>query len=266
MAVLSDREFSQFQRFIFDAAGITMSTAKKALVSGRLSKRLHHHQLDSYGDYFNMVASGAAPEEASIAVDLLTTNETYFFREGKHFDMLRRVAGDAARSAQPFRVWSAASSSGEEAYSIAMVLADVLEERGWEVLGTDISTRVLARARQGHYPMERADLIPPHYLKRFCLKGQDKYAGTLLVERALRQRVTFEHANLNAPMPQVGMFDFVFLRNVMIYFNTETKRQVVARVLAQLKPGGILVIGHSETLNDISSAVVPVAPSIYRKP
>ncbi len=148
---------------------------------------------------------------------------------------------------------------------MAMVLADVLEDRPWEVLGTDISARVLERARRGHYPMERASQMPPHYLKRFCLKGQGAEAGTLLVERALRARVQFAHANLNTALPQLGSFDVVFLRNVMIYFNGDTKRQVVARVLAQLKPGGHFCIGHSETLNDISSAVRALAPSIYVK-
>jgi chemotaxis protein methyltransferase CheR len=163
------------------------------------------------------------------------------------------------------RVWSAACSTGEEAYSIAMVLADVLEERPWEVLGTDISMRVLERARRAHYPMERATQLPQYYLKRFCLKGQGAEAGTLLVERKLRARVQFEQANLNETLPQLGMFDLVFLRNVMIYFSGDTKRQVVARVLAQLKPGGHFCIGHSESLNEISTAVRQVAPSIYCK-
>jgi chemotaxis protein methyltransferase CheR len=146
-----------------------------------------------------------------------------------------------------------------------MVLADVLGEAAWEVLGTDISTRVLERARTGHYPMERASQMPPAYLKKFCLKGQGSEAGTMLIERSLRQRVQFQHLNLNQPLPKVGSFDVIFLRNVMIYFNLETKRQVVARLLAQLRPGGYFLIGHSETLNDINDTLVAVAPSIYRK-
>jgi len=127
-------------------------------------------------------------------------------------------------------------------------------------------SRVLHRARTAHFPMERARNIPPSYLKRFCLKGIDEQTGTMLVERSLRSRVKFVHANLNEALPQLGMFDVIFLRNVMIYFNGDTKRQVVARVLSQLKPGGHLCIGHSESLNDISDAVQPIAPSIYRKP
>lgn len=263
---LSDGEFTQFQRFIFDAAGITMAQGKKALVSGRLAKRLAHFELNNYSDYFAMLASGRHAAEVQVAVDLLTTNETYFFRENKHFDLLRQLAHNASNSGAPFRVWSAASSTGEEAYSVAMVLADVLEARPWEVLGTDISTRVLERARRGHYPMERASQMPPTYLKRFCLKGNGSEAGTLLVEKALRNRVQFAHMNLNESLPtSLPQFDVIFLRNVMIYFSLETKRQVVARLLTKLKPGGHFLVGHSETLNDISTAVMAQGPSIYVK-
>jgi chemotaxis protein methyltransferase CheR len=265
---ITDKEFSRFQRFIYDAAGITLSASKKALVSGRLAKRVHAHGLDSYGRYLDLLASGESPAEVQTAVDLLTTNETYFFREPKHFEVLRAAAGAARARGQALRVWSAASSSGEEAYSIAMVLADVLGDApGWEVVGTDISARVLERARSGHYPLERTRHIPPAYLKRFCLKGIGPQDGTLLVERALRRRVQFMHANLNERLPQqLGTFDMVFLRNVMIYFNGDTKRQVVARVLSLLKPGGHFLIGHSESLHDINDEVVQVSPAVYRKP
>jgi len=268
MNSITDTEFGHFQRFIYEAAGISLSPAKKALVCGRLSKRLNANQLSSYTAYFKLLTSGKAPAEVQTAVDLLTTNETYFFREPKHFELLREVAtaAGARRPPQPFRVWSAASSTGEECYSIAMVLADCLGASPWDVLGSDISSRVLQRARAGHYPLERTRLIPPAYLKRFCLRGHGEQEGTLLVERELRSRVTFSHVNLNAELPRLGSFDVIFLRNVMIYFNGDTKRQVVARVLSMLKPGGYFCIGHSESLNDISTAVEQIAPSIYRKP
>src|ERR1700756_2536990 len=141
MNTITDTEFTRFQRFIYDAAGITLSPAKKALVCGRLSKRLQAHELDSFGAYFELLSSGRADGEVQTAVDLLTTNETYFFREPKHFAFLREQALAARRRGTPFRVWSAASSTGEEAYSIAMVLEDVLEGTAWEVLGSDISAR-----------------------------------------------------------------------------------------------------------------------------
>jgi chemotaxis protein methyltransferase CheR len=266
MNQITDHEFRHFQRFIFEAAGITLSPGKKALVTGRLAKRLQARELDSYGDYIKLLADKSEALEAQTAVDLLTTNETYFFREPKHFELLRTLTKEARPRGQAFRVWSAASSTGEEAYSIAMVLADGLGERPFEVIGTDISTRVLEKARRGHYPVERTRQIPLAYLKRFCLRGQGEQAGTVLVDRPLRQSVRFLHANLNTTLPDLGRFDVVFLRNVMIYFSGDTKREVVARVLSLLKPGGHLCIGHSESLNGINSEVAQVAPSIYRKP
>lgn len=262
---IADHEFAQFQRFIFEAAGITLSDAKKPLVCGRLAKRLAHFRLDSFSAYFRLLTDGSAPDECQTAIDLLTTNETYFFREPKHFELVRAQALAARGRREPFRVWSAACSSGEEVYSLAMVLEDTLEHSPWEVLGTDISSRVLERARGGHYRTERTDHIPRDYLQRFCLKGQGSEAGTLLIERALRQKVLFAQLNLNTALPAVGMFDIIFLRNVMIYFSADTKRDVAARILHQLKPGGHLCIGHSETLNDISSAVRAIAPAIYVK-
>jgi len=123
----------------------------------------------------------------------------------------------------------------------------------------------LERARVGHYPHERTRLIPPEYLKRFCLRGTGEHEGTLLIDRQLRSRVSFYQVNLNTELPKMGSFDVIFLRNVMIYFNGDTKRHVVARVLSMLKPGGLFCIGHSESLHDITTAVQQVMPSVYRK-
>ena len=262
---ITDNEFAQFQKFIYEAAGITLSPAKKALVGGRLAKRVHESGTNSYGEYYRLLTSGRDPEEMQAAVDLLTTNETYFFREPKHFDFLKTQALAAKATGQAFRVWSAACSSGEEVYTIAMVLADCLEGRPWDIVGSDISTRVLQRARAAHYPLERTRQIPRPYLQRFCLKGVGAQEGTLLIDKSLRQRVQFMQVNLNTTLPQIGSFDIIFLRNVMIYFNGDTKRGVVQRLLAALKPGGHLLIGHSESLNDIADNVIAVAPSIYRK-
>ena len=266
MRAISSAELAKFQQFIFDSAGITLSASKKELVMGRLGKRLGAHGMDNFSDYFRLLASGEDPAEVQIAVDLLTTNETYFFRESKHFDFLREKLVEARGRSQSYRVWSAASSSGEEAYSIAMVLSDTLAATPWEVLGSDISTKVLTGASRALYPMERARQIPAPYLRRFCLKGQGDYEGKLLIARELRNRVSFRQVNLNDALPHVGQFDFVFLRNVMIYFNDETKRQVVGRLISTLKPGAYFCVGHSESLNGISQELEQVAPSVYRKP
>lgn len=263
---LRDSEFFQFQGLLHRLAGISLSPAKKALVSGRLAKRIKHHRLGSYGDYFRLLTSGREPQELQIAIDLLTTNETYFFREPKHFDFLRRHVLPAQRPGSALRVWSAACSSGEEPYSIAMLLAECLREAPWEIVASDISSRVLDRARSGHYAMERAGHIPPEYLRAHCLKGVGRQEGTFMIGRALRGRIDFRQINLNEPLPRLGEFHVIFLRNVMIYFDLETKRRVVPRLMAALRPGGHLLIGHSESLNGVVDDLRAVAPSIYRKP
>jgi len=262
---ISDQEFAHFRRFIFDEAGITLADSKKMLVSSRLGSRVQHHGLGSFAQYFKLLNGGESPAEVQIAIDLLTTNETYFFREPRHFEFLQQQLAAFPAGPRPLRIWSAAGSTGEEAYSIAMLLEDRFQGRPWEIIASDISTRVLNRARAGHYPMERARHVPKHYLQRFCLKGTGKQQDTLLVERSLRSKVSFLQINLNDRLPAIGTFDFVFLRNVLIYFNQQTKREVVARALSVLQPGGWLFIGHSENLNGISDAVKTVAPSIYRK-
>lgn len=264
MATLTDQEFARFQRFIYEAAGITLSDAKKVMVGSRLAMRLQQCQMGSYGDYFRLLASGQRPEEVQTAVDLLTTNETYFFREPNHFEFLKNQLPDLVRYAEPVRIWSAAGSTGEEAYSIAMVLEDCLQGRPWEVIASDISSRVLERARRGHYPMERARNVPRAYLQKYCLQGKGPESNTLLVERTLRAKVQFRQVNLNTPLPPLGSFDCVFLRNVLIYFNLETKRQVVRRVLSTLRPGGWLLISHTESLHDVTDALQQIAPSIFR--
>lgn len=263
---LNDREFSQFQAWLYQAAGINLSPAKKALVAGRLFKRLKHYELGSYGEYFKLIMSGQRTEELQVALDLLTTNETYFFREPKHFDFLREHVLPHATPGKTFRLWSAASSSGEEPYSLAMTLAEGLGTTPWEIIGSDISSQVLAKARSGHYPMERARTLPQPLLVKYCLKGTGSQQGTFLIDRALRSRVNFIQVNLNDTLPELGEFDVIFLRNVMIYFDQPTKSKVVARLFPRLKPGGYFIISHSESLNGVSDALKLVAPSIYRKP
>lgn len=266
VTAINDQEFSQFQKLIHQLAGIHLSSAKKALVSGRLAKRLNRYNLDSYGDYFKLLTASHNAAELQVAVDLLTTNETYFFREPKHFDFLRTRILAKHKPGNPFRVWSAACSSGEEPYSIAMVLADHLGDGQWEVAASDISTRVLEKACTGHYPMDRTDGISREHLSRYCLKGVGPQENTLLVDKKLRSRVNFMHVNLNQSLPALGGFDVIFLRNVMIYFDQETKRQIMQRMLPLLKPGGHFLISHSETLNGVVDTLKMLAPSIYRKP
>ena len=264
--VLHEKEFTQFCDLIYRIAGITLSSSKKPLVTSRLAKRLAHFGLRSYGEYFKMITAIDGKAELQMTVDLLTTNETHFFREPKHFDFLRQHILPARKSGKTFRIWSAACSSGEEPYSIAMLLDDVLGVAPWEIVASDLNMKVLEMARRGHYSMERMSEIPQNYLTKYCLKGIGSQDGTLLIERKLRERLKFKQHNLNEAPPQLAEFDVIFLRNVMIYFDQNTKRQVVSRLLTLLRPGGYFFVGHSETLNGINEEVRLVQPSIYQKP
>ena len=189
---INDAEFKRLSSLLYDIAGITLTDAKKVLLTGRLSKRLTALGLNNYTQYFKYVTDAAHADELQFMVDLLTTNETYFFREPQHFEFLKQIVPSAMKQGQTFRVWSAAASVGAEAYTIAMILADKLGEGGaWEILGTDISNSVLEQARRGQYRMAEAEKIPPAYLKKYCLKGKGAQEGTLLIDRKLRHHVRF---------------------------------------------------------------------------
>ena len=259
--VLTDQEFGLLRDWVYAEAGINLSAAKKPLVTSRLLRRLSHHGLRSFGAYYGLITSSGSAE-TQIALDLLTTNETYFFREPKHFEFLRDRALPARRPGQPYRVWSAACSSGEEPWSIAMTLADALGD-AWEVTASDLSTRVLAQARNAQYPIERAEQIPRAQLVRHCLKGVGRQDGTFRIGPALRGRVRFLQVNLVNALPELGSFDVIFLRNVLIYFDAETKAQVVRRLCGALRPGGYFFCGHAESLHGMDVPLTGVQPAVY---
>jgi chemotaxis protein methyltransferase CheR len=261
---LTESEFKQFQSFIYDVAGIDLHPRKIVLVNSRLSKRLRHYGLKSFSAYFDLISGSQSTEERQLAINLLTTNETYFFREQEHFDFLSTQIVPNIKFNQQFRVWSAASSSGEEAYSIAMVLADKLSNNRWEISGSDINSQVLDAARQGHYRMDRIDGIPKQYLKAYCLRGTDEHEGSLLIDPKLRQKINFFPANLLS-LPKVEPYDLIFLRNVLIYFDNPTKEKIIAQLYDRLLPNAFLFIGHSESLKMIETPLKLVKPSIYQK-
>lgn len=258
------REFRWVQEFLLSRTGIELKPGKETLVVGRLDKRLRTLGLPGYEEYVRLLQSPAGAEEARVAVDLLTTNETYFFREPRHFELLPSLLPTG--QTRPVRVWSAASSTGEEACSIALTLAGSLGERPWEVVGTDISGRVVETATRGLYPLEDAAKIPTPLLKAHCLKGHGDYEGFLTLEPALRSRICYRQANLVEPLPDLGLFDAVFLRNVMIYFGQDTKQDLVRRVAETIRPGGYLLIGHAESLTGLDTPLLPVAPAVYQVP
>lgn len=261
---ISDKDFSQIRTLLYNKTGITLSDAKKTLVAGRLSARLRHYQLANYTDYFNLLQNKNHSAELQIALDLLTTNETYFFRENTHFELLKTLIEDN-KSNSTFRVWSAACSSGQEAYSIAMLLAEYRPNKNWEIVATDISTRVLEVAKQGLYPLPQAEKIPLEYLKQYCLKGVGDQDGKFLIEKKLRERIQYLHTNLNGKIPDIGEFDVIFLRNVMIYFDMDVKEKLIKKLEKNTKSGGYLLIGHSESLNGMNTKYKIIAPSVYRK-
>lgn len=262
---LSLGAYQQLREAFRRASGIDLPESKRQLIAGRLHGRLKALGLPDYDAYVELLAQPNQAAERQRMIDLLTTNETYFFREPEHFRYLAaEILPKLPR--RPVRVWCAAASSGEEPYSLAMLLQDKLGDGGWSLLASDLSTRVLERASQGLYPLQRTDLLPPEYLKRFCLRGTGDYDGHLLIRRELRDRVRFCQHNLLHSAADLGQFDIIFLRNVLIYFNGATRQQVIDRVQRQLRPGGWLVIGHSESLQGVQNALQLVRPSVYRVP
>jgi chemotaxis protein methyltransferase CheR len=265
MTALSRKAFESVTQLFHSVSGIKLGDNKHALVSGRLQRLAQEAGETDLDAYVSRLVGGSAPAaEMTRVIDRLTTNETYFFREPQHYnDLAERLRAHATSGKGEFTVWSAASSSGEEAYSVAMLMADILGNAPWQVVGTDLSNSVVESARRGLYPMDRARMVPPAYLKRFCLKGQGEHEGQVLVSKALRERVRFLTANLMLTLPQLPAFDVIFLRNVLIYFDNDAKQQIVRRVLTQLKPQGVLYTGHAESLSTLNLPVKALATAIH---
>jgi chemotaxis protein methyltransferase CheR len=261
---ISRADFEYLTGVLHDHTGIRLAPGKEALVASRLDKRIRALGLGGYSDYVRLLRERGDEVELHQMINLLTTNETFFFRESQHFDYLRREVLPGWEKGRLFRLWSAASSTGEEAYTAALVLADTLPSGAWEIVGTDISTRVVERARAGLYPVAAAERIPKPLLRRFGLKGREEYEGLMTFAHELRSRVQFHCLNLIGDFRQLGRFDVILLRNVMIYFDLDTKRDLVPRLQDRLAPGGHLIVGSSESLNSIPSRLRMIEPSIYR--
>ena len=267
MQDLRDDTYRQFTELMYSAIGLSFTDNKKPLVASRLASRLQRLGLSGYEDYLALISSDQDTGEFQMAVDLLTTNETYFFREPAHFDLLEQEL--RARRPRSLSVWSAASSFGDEAYSTAMLLSD-LQSQGclgndWSILGTDISDRVLRSAATAIYPQERLRNVSPERLKRYCLRGEGDSTGLVQIQSTLSERVRFGQLNLCQPIEDIGPFDVIFLRNVLIYFDARTKSEVVDRVLTQLRLGGLLFIGTAEGRVPCKTPLQPLAPGASRK-
>lgn len=268
---LSAEEFALFQELIEKEAGIWLSPVKKSLITGRLFNRLRACGVSSYGAYYRLVGPGGDLAERMRMLDCISTNETRFFREPDHFAFLDTRVLPAwkarERRQRQIRVWCAACSSGEEPYSVAMVLLDHFPPAsGWRlsILATDLSTRMLQRARQGIWDLARSADIPRRYLHRYMLRGKGTMHGTMKVGPELRALVRFGRLNLNdSHYPVGGRFDLILCRNVLIYFASPGKQRVVQQLIGHLEADGYLFTGHAENLHSHGDELRPVMPTIY---
>lgn len=269
---MTDKEFDFIRTLVYERSRINLNSDKRELVNARLGKRMRANNYASIGDYCGWLKSGAGEDELTHLIDAISTNHTFFFRENAHFDFLReRIVPDmlAARTANrgPFTVWSAASSSGEEPWSIAITLAGCLQgfAPGWQIIGTDISTRVLDKARAAIYRADVIEKIPPALVRAHFQRGVGPQAGNYRVRAELRARVSYHQLNLlEGEPPGRELFDVIFCRNVMIYFDRPTQEELVQRLTRRLTPGGYLLVGHAESLTGIRHQLQMVKPATYR--
>ena len=265
---LKAREFAKIRQLAYETFGLDLRAGKETLVSARLGKQIRQSGCRSFEEYYQRVVADSTGESLINLIDALTTNHTSFFREPAHFDFLRKTFLPEWKNRGSLDIWSAACSTGEEPYSIAMCL---LEELGGtppgqvRILATDISTRVLAAAEKGIYPAERLEGLSAVQLRRYWLRGEGDWAGCCRAKKEVRALVEFRRLNLLEPATQIGHFPLIFCRNVMIYFDKPTQRRVVERLSACLEPGGYLLTGHAESLNGIEHGLRYVQPAVYRK-
>jgi chemotaxis protein methyltransferase CheR len=268
--------FEKFQKLIYAETGIWLGSSKTALLCGRLFRRLRTLEINSLQSYYECVSQPEQHEECARMIDAITTNETRFYREPRQFEFLvQRVfphwQSDAERGLRPRRVkiWSAGCSSGEEPYTVAMLLARHLPaEQGWDtrILATDISTRVLEKARKGIYPIARSAELPKDLLHAFMLRGMAERQGEIKVKVEIQQMIDFQRLNLDRESDLVeGPFDAIFCRNVLIYFDAASKQRVVTSLIRHLMANGLLFVGHAENLTTVFPQLRSLEPTIYTK-
>lgn len=275
-ATLSDREFQRFSAFIYDHTGIKMPPAKKTMLEARLQKRLKANSISSFESYSEYVFSqeGRATELIHL-IDVVTTNKTDFFREPAHFEYMVKTAlpnimksrDDLRR--EPIRIWSAGCSTGEEPYTLSMVLSEFAIGRPdfrAVITASDISTRVLQIAHTGIYPEDRTDTIPLNLKKKYLTRSREKTRSLVRISHPLRSLISFRRINfMDDDLGIAEKMDIIFCRNVVIYFDKPTQQTLMRKFHKQLRPGGYLFIGHSETLSGLDVDFKAVASTVYRK-
>ena len=259
---ITDAEFKLFSDIVYREVGIFLSDSKKTLVESRLTSRMLKYNLKSYSQYFRIIQMNR--NEKIEMMNSITTNETYFFREEAHFKFLKETVVNEAKPLRTYRVLSGASSIGAEAYSIAMILNNYCAK--WEVVGTDINSDVVKKARMGLYPLSFADKIPEKYLKKYCLKGSGSHSNQFIINKGILNEVQFHEANLLNYPRNFGMFDIIFLRNVLLYFDEATKKRVIDNVCRNLNQGGYFIISLTENLLNIDVPYLErIGNSVFRK-
>jgi len=271
---LSPKGFVRFARYITSELGIKMPESKASMLQSRLARRIRELGFNSVEQYGEYLFSSNHGDEREYFINAITTHKTDFFREPEHFAFLVQKAlpalTSAGSSSRTVHLWSAACSSGEEPYTLAMTLGEYVRSHpAWDfaILATDVSTKVLARARQGIYTEEEAAPVPPEMCRRYLLKGRERAHRMVRVVPTLREKISFHRLNLIAKDYRVkDYFDVIFLRNVLIYFDKALQERVINRLCRHLKPGGYLFVGHSESLADFEVPVERVHISVYRLP
>lgn len=264
--VLDRRTYDKFCTLVYNKAGIVLNDKKEALVQARVGKRMRQLGMADFAGYYRFLEGHEADTEIVHLLDAISTNVTSFFREARHFEVLAELLDRWQAAGQSrFNLWCAASSTGEEPYTIAMVAKDNLPAGAeCRILATDISTRVLERARAGRYSSRDVERIPAAQLARHFQRHRTADGIHYQVSEGLQRMVTFGRLNLaTPPFPMRGPFDVIFCRNVMIYFDNEVRRRLLEQCGRLLRPGGYLMVGHAESLSGLLSAFRPVEPAIY---
>jgi len=270
---LSSRDFARLSSFIYAEAGICLGPEKQTMLEGRLKRRLHELKIDSWRNYCEyLLGPEGLKEEKARFIDVVTTNKTDFFRESGHFDYLRQSALPemlARAEGRPLLVWSAGCSSGEEPYTLAMVLSEYAESHPgfrFRILATDISTRVLAKAELGVYTADTVEPVPPALRRKYLLRSRERDSGRVRIVPELRRVVEFRRLNFMDADYRLGeRADAIFCRNVIIYFDRATQEKILGRLVSWLVPRGYLFVGHSETLHDMNLPVEALGPALYRR-
>jgi chemotaxis protein methyltransferase CheR len=266
-----DQDFDALRKLVKDLTGINLSDQKRELVYGRLARRLRALHLRTFAEYRELLANDGG-QEISEFCNAITTNLTSFFRESHHFEHLREhvlqpLAANRTGSRR-VRIWSAGCSTGEEPYSIAMTVLETLPElRTWDVkiLATDLDSDVLARAQRGVYAADRMRNMNPQRLERFFVESRGRDGPCYQVRQELQSLITFKQLNLMHSLPMKGPLAVIFCRNVVIYFDKDTQRELFARVAHLQRAGDLLFLGHSESLFKVSESYTPIGKTIYRR-